>query len=74
MFPDSIIDPELIKEELFRLYFKTINRINILVEIYGDEKDNDNQVEINALLQLRSKLEKAVQEYQVHFLESLKDE
>lgn len=62
--PKSLISKDELQTELFQIYFKLLNRVNVLIEL-NDEilEDENSKVQRNALLIMREKLELAKAEY-----------
>jgi hypothetical protein len=62
--PKSLINKDDIEVELFQIYFKLLNRVNILIELNNELLvDENSNVQIDALLIMRERLELAKAEY-----------
>jgi hypothetical protein len=72
--PKNLITKDELEAELFQIYFKLLNRVNILIEINNDIKteipdDKNSEVQYNALLIMREKLEQVKAEYHTNTME-----
>jgi hypothetical protein len=62
--PKSLNSKDDLEAELFQIYFKLLNRVNILIELNNEILEDENsKVQRDALLIMRERLEQVKSEY-----------